>query len=139
MILRKDKPKFEAQVEGLRVAVEDFKKVVQSKLQATIDRNRDSLRAVLLPRLIENPPKGWSPPGGSRPDPDRVARRLETTLRRAFGSAEQLVGEMKVKLVFKAVTYESLKDPAFMDAANTAIPELEKLYQEHEAARASEP
>jgi hypothetical protein len=45
---------------------------------------------------------------------------------------------MGVKLVFKDVTYESLIDTEFVDAATRALPELDALHGEWEAARTEE-
>jgi hypothetical protein len=134
-ILRKHKAEFETEVEGLRQAIEAFRMTVREDLQATIDRNRESLKQGLLSRLISDPPKRWRRPDGTPPNKEMTERLLDRDLRRAFGTAERYLGEMTVKVVFKGVTYESLKDPKFMELAREAIPELETLYHEYEAAR----
>lgn len=46
---------------------------------------------------------------------------------------------MKVSLVFKAVTYESLNDPDFMKLAREAMPTLAKLHEEFQAVRGTRP
>jgi hypothetical protein len=43
---------------------------------------------------------------------------------------------MNVKAIFKGVTYESLSDPEFMRIASHAIPLLDTLHDEFEAAKA---
>jgi hypothetical protein len=45
---------------------------------------------------------------------------------------------MKVGLLFKGVTYESLNDPKFIDAAKKVMPHLESLHDEYDAAKASQ-
>jgi len=45
---------------------------------------------------------------------------------------------MKVKAVFKGVTYESLSDPDFIRIAHEAIPSLDFLHDEYDAAKAAE-
>ena len=47
--------------------------------------------------------------------------------------AEKLVGKMEVKVLYKAVTYESLSDPKFIDVAKKAFSTLENLLEEWEA------
>jgi hypothetical protein len=138
-ILRTDWPEFEHEVERLKAAVEAFKVQVRGRLQATIDKNREALKAALLPRVRENPPPSWTRADGSRPEPYLVEKWLDGELRRAFGTVDRLVGDMKVKVVFKGVTYDTLKDPQFIELAKKAMPSLETLHQEYEAARASEP
>jgi hypothetical protein len=43
---------------------------------------------------------------------------------------------MNVRAVFKGVTYESLSDPEFMRIASQAIPLLDSLHDEFDAAKA---
>ena len=61
---------------------------------------------------------------------------LEQDLKAAFGTADQLIREMKVRVMFKGVTYELLSDPAFVKAATKAIPDLERFHTEIDAAEA---
>ena len=62
---------------------------------------------------------------------------LDDDLRRAFGTADRLTKAMEVKLVFNGVTYELLTDAKFLEAARQVLPELQKLYDEFDAARAT--
>ena len=59
-------------------------------------------------------------------------------LQKVFWSAEALTKEMQVKLVFKGVTYESLQDDEFVELARTALPALDKLFLEYDAAKAKD-
>ncbi len=45
---------------------------------------------------------------------------------------------MKVRAIFKGVTYESLKDPEFVRVAREKLPLIEALYKESTAARATQ-
>jgi hypothetical protein len=53
-----------------------------------------------------------------------------------FGRSEDLFADMKVKAIFKGVTYESLTDPEFMRIASEEIPSLDELHEEFDAAKA---
>jgi len=64
---------------------------------------------------------------------------LDAELERTFGSAESLEQDMEVRLVFKGVTYESLCDQAFIATARKAIPTLDTLHAEYDAAKAEDP
>ena len=44
---------------------------------------------------------------------------------------------MEVKVLYKAVTYESLKDPKFVEVAKGAFPSLERLLDESRAVKAT--
>ena len=102
-----------------------------------MDTNREALHKALLPSVCANPPKDWIRSDGGKPDADEVARRLDRELHRAFGTAEKLIGKMEVKVLYKAVTYESLKDPKFVEVAKGAFPSLERLLDESRAVKAT--
>jgi hypothetical protein len=50
---------------------------------------------------------------------------------------DDLIANMKLKVVFKGVTYESLSDPEFQRIAQRAIPSFPELHMEFDAAKAS--
>ncbi len=129
-ILRTQKDKFEIAVTSLRKSVEAFKKKIETDLQNAMDRNREALHKALLPSICENPPKDWRPSDGSKPEADNVKKWLDDELRAAFGTAKSLTGKMEVKVLYKAVTYESLKDPKFIEIAKRAFPSLINLIDE---------
>jgi len=135
VVLRAEKHAFSKEVESLRTAVTEFSEKVKSELQAEMDRNRKALLESMLPMVERTPPEQWSTSDGRRPDGPTIKRFLEDDLRRAFGTAERLVKNMQVRLVFKGVTYESLSNGEFLVAARAAIPELDKMYEEFDAAR----
>ena len=134
-ILRKDKADFEKNVENLRMAVTKFGEEVKKKLPAEIDQNREKLGKALLPNLLVNPPKDWKMSDGSKPDNQGLKRLLDDELRNAFGEAEEIIGKMEIKLVFKDVTYESLMDQEFIEIAKKAFPNLEDLLKEEIAVK----
>lgn len=136
VVLRSRKTEFEAEVEQLRADVNAFADTVRADLQSAMDKNRASLVSAMLPLVRRSPPKDWIKSDGKKPDATTLREFLDDDLRRAFGSAEQLVKHMQVKLVFKGVTYELLTEEKFRDAAKQAIPELADLYSEFDAARA---
>ena len=61
---------------------------------------------------------------------------LRSELTDAFGRADDVFHDMKVRAIFKGVTYESLSDPEFMRIASKKIPSLDKLHDEFDAAKA---
>lgn len=134
VILRARKAEFEKEVEKLRSAVTAFGDEIKEKLQTAMDRNRETLREALLPSLLKNPPEEWKMSDGSKPDNQRLSQLLDDELCRAFGRADRLVGKMNVKLVFKGVTYESLKDQRFTEIAKKSFPSLKTLLDEYNAA-----
>jgi len=70
----------------------------------------------------------------SKPAKETLEQLLDEELARAFGTADRLIGKMEVKVLFKAVTYESLKDARFIQLARKAFPSLDQLLDEYNAA-----
>jgi hypothetical protein len=91
----------------------------------------------MFPVVKANPPNRWKRYGPELDD-DAVKRLLDAELRKAFGTAEHHVGEMKVKCVFKGVTYELLSDADFLRAASN-LPSFPKLHREFDAVRLARP
>jgi len=138
VVLRSVKPKFVRKVEQLTKAVKRFQEHVKADLQAAVDDNRKKLVDAWLPLVKESPPQRWNKHYGGMLS-DQLARKLlDNDLQKAFLSADSLVNEMKVKLVFKGVTYELLQDEEFINLARQRLPVLEELYYEFEAAKTKE-
>jgi len=138
VILRSNKADFDTAVKALERYVHRFQRLLRKNLQAAIDSNREVLVSALLPSVVENPPNRWKRFLGERPSAKETERLLRSELTKAFGSYEDLFNDMKVKAVFKGVTYESLSDPDFIRIAHEAIPSLDFLHDEYDAAKAAE-
>ena len=137
-VLRRNKVEFEKDVEQLRADVAKFAESVKNDLQAAMDKNRESLVKAMLPLVKRTTPKEWCRSDGTKPDADTLRQFLDNDLRQAFGTAERLIKQMEVRLVFKGVTYELLTNEGFIKNARQAIPELNELYNEFDAAKAVE-
>jgi len=61
---------------------------------------------------------------------------LRSELTEAFGLSDDVFQGMKVKALFKGVTYELLSDPEFIRIASEAIPILNTLHDKFDAAKA---
>jgi hypothetical protein len=138
VILREKKDAFIEDFKKLEAQLKKYKESVETNLQAAIDKNRELLVSELLPGVATNPPDKWRGRLGLRPQPDAVERMLRAELKKKFGSAKNICGDMKVAVAFKGVTYEMLSDPEFIKVASEEFPGLESLHDEFEAARAEE-
>jgi hypothetical protein len=130
VVLRKDRPAFDAAVKTLEGAVKAFGERVKADIQQRIDENITELVKSLLPALIERTPQEWIPSTGEPPNKETIRARLTEDLRRAFGSAQSLVRDMSVRCRVKGVTYELLNDKVFLESAAKALPELERFHRE---------
>jgi hypothetical protein len=136
VILRNNKSGFREAVGTLEQYIQRFQRRLKRKLQETIEANREVLAAALLPSVMKSPPVRWQRYLGAHPRNQEVERMLRSELTQAFGHSEDLLQEMKVKVIFKGVTYESLVDTEFMQVATKKIPFLEELHEEFDAAKA---
>ena len=104
VILRSQKETFETAVTALEKYIKRFQRQAKKKLQAAIDSNRRVLTGALLPSIEANPPTRWKKFLGTSADRDQISRLLDRELTDAFGSVDDLIAKMKLKVVFKGVT-----------------------------------
>lgn len=125
-----DKRKFTWAVNRLSRMLANIRARRQSEMQAMIDERLSLLHAALLPAVKASPPPRWRGrlPGFS------IDEALRDALARLAGSARSMLAEAKITAVFKGVTYETLRDPAFIKAARQALPDLPRLHEEFDAA-----
>ncbi len=141
VLLRAQKSKFKARVDELKEHVQEFRSSVAQDLGKRLEESRVRLVKMLLPGLMRNPP-GRLTGGmlGDRPTESESSRFIESRLTTVMPTAQGLIREMDVVLVYKGVTYGSLVDEDFIQRVIDAYPEqdFEKLFKRHHAAPAVE-
>jgi len=135
VVLRANKDKLVAAVEALKSGVREFQDGIKADLQKHIDANAASLVNALLPAVRQNPPESYKKYHGPNLRDQQLCDFLTQDIKEAFGQATDLVKDMSVSLVFKDLAYESLVDEEFLKIARKAIPGVEFLHEEHEAAK----
>jgi hypothetical protein len=134
VVLRSNKADFQVAVRVLQRYVQRFQRLLKKKLQNAIETNREILTVALLPSVLKTPPARWVRYIGERPSDQDIERMLREELIDAFGCSDDLFEAMKVKALFKGVTYESLNDPEFMRLASEKLL-VEELHEEFDAAK----
>jgi len=135
VILNGNRAAFDEAVNALKAEVEEFRQTAAQKLKATIDKNCAIVVNRLLGAVRAKVPERWTATLGPRPTDDQIKRRLEDDLKRAYGTAERYLDNIEVRLVYKNVTVEMLKDAAFRASATKAKLNLDEIYEEYDAAR----
>lgn len=138
VILRANKDAFLKEVEGLRGMVATFREALASKLEKIFSDNAESLTKALLPSVAKSPPAEWLRFLGPTPSRTEIKEALHRTLVESFGPPEALLSAMKVNVVFKGVTYETLSDKDFIAMASKAFPKV-MLHEEFDAAKGAQP
>lgn len=136
VILRAKKKEFEARIEEFEKEVAAFAKQVQIDLESEMKVNRDRIIEVLLPTVRRSVPAHWKKQISGEVNDTKLRTLLDRALAKAFGGAEKHIKAMKVRLVFKGVTFESLTDPEFVEVAKDRLPALEELHREFTAVQA---
>ncbi|MCE9590546.1 MAG: hypothetical protein K8S99_08485 [Planctomycetes bacterium] len=138
VIRRADKEAFQLEVADLKKLAEEFSEKVGQSVTDELTSSRNKLVAAFLPLVLANPPQAWrSPFTSAPPKPEDIQSLLESRLDRAFHPLGHNLGKITVSAAFKAVTYESLSDKDFVDAAREALPDMPNLHGEAIAALAN--
>lgn len=124
VMLRANKDKFEEDIESLRKELSEHQKKIKDKLQEEIDDTRGKLIDMLTQVIMEHPPddlKCQIPPL-QKVTEDQCRRYLKNKLQRIITSPDELIKEMKLEVLFKGITYETLHDEKFIEAVKNAFP-----------------
>jgi hypothetical protein len=137
LILKREKPEFEAKVERLRGLVKAYADCVRKDISKAITATRDDLLSALWPRIKAAPPKQWLKRSADGHLSDSaLGLRLEEEVDKAFGKVEAGF-DPKVVCLFKGVTYVTItSDKHFRGAVEKFFgkEESEKLFSEYEAS-----
>lgn len=136
VVRRANKGKLIKAVDDLRAHVKKFSDGIKTQLADLIKKRCDDVVEALLPVVMQNPPDQYTKMLGSKLSKEEVREMLNRDIGRAFGTAESLLKEMEVNLVFKDVAYESLMDEKFIETARNAMPCVKFLHEEYEAVAA---
>ncbi|RJO61272.1 hypothetical protein C4544_03305 [candidate division WS5 bacterium] len=134
VVLRSNKTNLEEDVDKLKKDIETYQKGIETELEQHINQNADTLINALFPAVKQNPPSAYTKFHGKNITDAQLRQFLEEDIKGAFGAADDLIKEMTVKLVYKDVAYESLVDSEFLKIAREAIPGIDFLHEEFNAA-----
>lgn len=138
VILQSNRAEFDRDVNALKDDVKAFQQAAKSKLNEAIQKNCTEVIARLLPVVRLKPPERWRASLGSNPSEDQLRRRLEEDLRSAYGNASDYLDRIDIRLIYKDIIVEMLRDADFAKAARKAKLYLSEMYEEYRAARARE-
>lgn len=125
-------------ISTLKQEVREFQKVAEVKLNEAIQKNCAEVISRLLPVVKQKPPERWLAGLGRNPDEGVLRRRLEEELKSAYGDASDYLDHIVVRLIYKDITVEMLRDQDFANAALKARLYLDEMYEEYQVARERE-
>jgi len=108
---------------------------IANELQTQLDASREQIVEYYLPRVAENPPDAMR---GQflKLTPNEAATWLNGELDRVFPKADTLIQKINLDVSYKDVTFETLNQPAFLEAVKSAFPRINwnAAYDEFRAA-----
>lgn len=138
VIRRNNRVDFDKNVEALEADVKEFQVDAKEQLEAAIQKNCSEVIARLLPAVKRKLPERWRASLGPNPSEEMIVRRLERELKSAYGNASSYLKRIEVRLIYKDITVEMLRDEDFATAAAKADLKLDEMYKEYQAARTRE-
>jgi DNA-binding protein YbaB len=133
-----NKEKLQKDFEKLNKMVKAYSEGVKKQVETTTESSKQIIIDTLMGNLRIHPPQRYAKFQG-RSIPEKELLELVTAeIDRAFEKALEEIQEMKVSLMFKNVTYESLHNLHFLETARNAMPGVQYLHEEYETARAEE-
>jgi hypothetical protein len=140
-ILRNQKQRFVERIERFKAVVEAFKNAVDAQIEAELKKSKDRLIEYLVPKVCENPPSFWLSTmltAGKLTQED-AKERLDACLSDEFSTVDKVFAP-EVKVTYKEVTYETIKNKDFLAAAQEAFKKVgaestfKTLFREYVAA-----
>ncbi|MBX7131089.1 MAG: hypothetical protein K1X67_00270 [Fimbriimonadaceae bacterium] len=134
IVLRRDRDELDTALKTFDLHLDQYRDEVRAALQESIDRSVAGLARSLGAELERKPPdellrqRKWQPDLGAT---DFLTEKLT----KIFGSVDQHVREMKSRVIFRGVTYESLQDEDFLEKAQRLFPNLKGVFDEYVAAQ----
>jgi len=120
IILQSNRAEFDKDVNALKEEVKAFQQSAKTKLDLAIQKNCAEVITRLLPVVRLKPPERWRANLGANPSEDHIRRRLEEDLKSAYGNAGDYLGRIDVRLIYKDITVEMLRDDDFAKATQKA-------------------
>lgn len=135
VVLKSKKSILEKRLDKLRADLETHQKLAEAELQAELDQSKKAIVEHYKPIVIANPPDAVH--GLFTGDIETTSVQwLSRELDKVLPKAKTLISKMKLDVVYRDVTFETLNDPAFLKLVKVAFPEgdWDRVHDEFRAA-----
>jgi hypothetical protein len=140
VIMRSRRDAFDTRIDWFKSRVKAYSLEIRKKLNQAMSQSVKELAKTLLPRVREKIPERYLKYVSTTTvrDDDLLAM-IEQDLSDAFGTSEQFFSP-EVSVIFKDVTYESIRDEKFRSALSETMRKrggeriVAQLFEEHDAA-----
>ncbi|MBV5328719.1 MAG: hypothetical protein JZU65_14000 [Chlorobium sp.] len=136
VVLKSAKPHLVKRLEAFCEQLELHRESVKENLQHHLNLSLQQVIDYYCPRVIDTPPDALLGQLLSKPSKEDACAWLDAELAKVYPSAESLIQEMKIEILFKDVTFETLNREDFLESVIKAFPRIDwdKTYNEFKAA-----
>ncbi len=144
VILKEKKNEFENEINEIRIELEKCKSELESKLITKLNKSKKQILNHCVPILKANPPdemKFYLPNPHNNEDIDEdIKLWVAGKIFGMFPTANELCQKMKLEVVYKDITFETLNDKDFINKIKKGFPDhdWDKLYDDSLAVKEKE-
>jgi len=138
VILRKNRAKFDREIDDFKLKVEKHQRLVESKLQEEIKQSIEQIVEAFWEEIQNDPPDDLLTEIVSQKPSEEIAKAwLRSKLDESFPRVEKIVKKMEVICQFSDVTYETLNQEGFIKSLKEKFKfvDWDKPYNEFKAAK----
>lgn len=139
VILKSKRAKFDERVKELEAELEKHKEAVRRQFARESEKSKKDLVQAFWRAVRANPPSDLQAQmAGDKPTAEEAKEYLKHLLDRAFPDVDEVCDAMKVSVVTKDVTWDTLNDRRFVDWLQSQYPvnkDLRKPFEEYHAAK----
>ena len=139
-----DRSEFDLRIAWFQQRIETYRDGISEGLEKSVGESIKTLAAALMSSLYDRfPTRLRKFFNSANPSMDEMWSLIEQELQGAFGDAQKLI-KPEIRVVFKDLTYEMIKEPRFREALEKAYGRLgqssafSRLFEDFDAARESE-
>lgn len=136
VVLIRNQAELLSQIENVRERLEEAKGEIIAEIEEGLERMVNGLVPELAKAVLDDPPRIFS--GRYKITQEGAEEFVRSELARVFPDAKELVKGMSLRLIFKDVTYDMLKEETFKDKVLTSFSRSVlpgELVTEYDAAR----
>lgn len=136
IMLRRDVKEFEKEIQVLEAKIAAYRHAVRNEIKERTDEIVGELLAALLDRLKADPPEHWrSRFLGKQPSDEDIKRLFKQEVQSEVDRVKKDF-DPKVFTAYKDVTYQTFKDPKFLELMEGHFGKeaIERIFSEYDAA-----
>ena len=140
VILKEKKLEFDNEISEIEKELTEYKKDLVQKLDNEFEKSKQQILEHCVPILQKNPPKKLTYSMPNQYGKEEIRQWVEREVFKMFPKADELCQKMKLEVVYKDITFETLNDKDFISKIKKRFPyhDWDKLYDDYLAAKEKE-